>query len=128
MLHCMRPEIFYNIRQCEPDYASQTAMPMERRIQFMLLSVIYRTHVLLIIWSLKEKFHHFCRNPDQALHSFKVALRPMFLSELKRAPYHHNSSTFKVHIAAEKCKKLCACGNHTSVSKNLHKVEKTMRK
>ena len=50
------------------------------------------------------------------------------LAQLKQALNHHNPTKFVCHIATEQRRQTLAYGNHSSVAKNIPKVEPTLNK
>ena len=91
----MKPEIIYKLFQCDPACKSHTVIHMERRIQFLFLSIICRMRMPLIIWSLKGNCTVTCRDLEKMLHSCAKDLPPEMLNQLKWVPQYCISSKFK---------------------------------
>ena len=117
-----------NVFQCDPQYASQTSMPIECRIQYLFIAVIYCTCTLSIILLLTVNWIAYHKDLEETIHSWEEVLLPKLLNQLKRVMWYHNPLKSKGHITVDQPKQLCACCNHVSISKNLSMVKKTMIK
>ena len=128
ILHHTQPEIVYKLFQCDKDYASQQSIPKERRLQFIFLSLVYRMCMPSMMWSLTGNYTASCRDLEQILWAFSDALQPERLRQLSRVLHHHNHYKFKEDATSDQRKQIHAYGNHSSVGRNLIKVEKTLNK
>lgn len=67
MLSHVEPNIVFKLFQHDPDCASQTSIPIERRLKLLFLSVMYRLHVNSITRSLTGNYTSSCRNTTMAI-------------------------------------------------------------
>ena len=78
--------------------------------------------------SLTRNYTESCRYPYKILKECKDVLPLELLAQLKRVLHHYSPTKFVGHIAAEQLRQDHACGNHTSVSNDIPKVESTLNK
>jgi len=81
-----------------------------------------------VIRSLKWNYNALHRNPDEILAKCEKALDKDLLKQLERVLNNNNPSKFKGHTTAEQRNENRAYGNHSSIAKNIEKVNKTMNK
>ena len=96
---------------------------MERRMKFLFLEVIHRLYSPSIIHSLTRNWTASCSDLEKILEFCKGALPPYFLKQIEHVLCNHISSYLNGRTTA-----VHAYINHPSFSKNLTKVEKTLRK
>ena len=125
ILH-VEPNIVFKLFQHSPDYASQTTMPTEYRLKLLFLSVMRKLHVPLMMCYLTGTVS--CIDPDKIRREYKEDLPLELIAQLKRILNHHNPTRFIGHVTEEQHRKYRACGNYTSVSNNMTKVEATLNK
>ena len=90
MISHAETDMVFKIFQHNPDYASQTYIPIEHRLEFLFLAEIHRMHVPSAMHSLILNCKASCRDPDKVLKECKYALPPELLAELKRVLHYHN--------------------------------------
>ena len=84
--------------------------------------------MLAVIRSLKGNHSALYRDPKEILSKCAQALDNDLLQQLRRVLHNNNPSRFIGHVTAEQRAENRAYGNHSSISKNMRKVEKTMNK
>ena len=73
LLHA-EPNIVCKLFQHDPYCASQTTMPIERRLKFLFLTLMRRLHAPSIVHSLTSNHTDSFRDPEKILREFKDAL------------------------------------------------------
>jgi len=124
----MKPKYVYDLFEYDRDYASQEEIPFKRSMQFLFLALIHKLQVPAVIRSLKGNYTALYRNPDEILSKCKEALDNDLLTQLERVLYNNNPSRFQGHASAQQRSESRVYGNHSSIAKNMKKVEKTMNK
>ena len=81
-----------------------------------------------VIRFLKGNYTALYREPEEILLQCRQALDKNLLAQLERVLHSNNPSNFQGHTTAEQRTENRAYGNHSSIAKNMHKVEKTMNK
>ena len=119
--HAEHNEVF-KLFQDDPDYALQTSIPVERRLQFLFLSVTHRPRVPSITRSITGNYTASYRDPDTMLRECQEMLPLDLLPQIKRVLCHHNPTKFLGRIIAEERRQVCAYGSHVLVANNVSKV------
>ena len=96
---------------------------MDRRLQFLLLVVINMIHVPSTTRSFTVNYIASYADPDKILRDYKDALPPELLVQLERVLHYHNPRKFIGYITVKQRRQACACGNYSSVSNSIAKVE-----
>ena len=78
MILNVEPNIVLKLFQHDPDHTSKTSMPIELRLQSMLLAVMLRLHVFSMMRALTGNHMDSCRDPDKTLKEYKDTLPQNF--------------------------------------------------
>ena len=76
----VEPNIVWKLFQNYPDYAYQTIMPIESRLQFLFLAAMHRLHVPSIMLSFTGNCTASYRDPDKILKEYEEYLSPELLA------------------------------------------------
>ena len=128
MLLHVEPNIACELFQNNLHYVSQITMPIECMSQFLFFAVTNQLHVLSTIPSLCRNCTAYCRDPDVIIREHKDALPLQLLAKINRFLHHCKPKKIIGHVTADQHRQSCACGKYASVSKNMTKVETTLKK
>ena len=115
MLSHVEPCTVFKLFKEDPEYVSQSSIPIERMLPFLLLALMYGMHVTSIVRFLTGSYTASYRDPDTMLQECKDALPPDLLVQLR-------------HVTAGQLRQARAYSDHASVADNVPKVESTLNK
>ena len=124
----MKPKYVYDLFEYDKDYASQEEIPFKRSMQFLFLALIHKLQMPAVIRSLKGNHTALHRDPEEILSQCEEALDQDLLAQLHRVLHNNNPSHFQGYATAKQRAENRIYGNHSSIAKNMKKVEKTMNK
>ena len=128
MLRKIKLDYVYDLFADDKDYATQTFIPLKRRLQYLFLAMLHRMHLPSMIRSLKGNHTAMYRDPKAILDECRPALPPDLLQELSNVLHNLNPARFQGETTAAQREASRAYGNHTSISNNIEKAEQTMNK
>ena len=124
----MKPKLVYDLFEYDKDYASQEEIPFKRSMQFLFLALIHKLQMPAVIRSLKGNHAALHIGPEEILSQCEEALDQDLLAQLHRVLHNNNPSHFQGYATAKQRAENRIYGNHSSIAKNMKKVEKTINK
>ena len=74
------PIIVFKLFHRDPDFASQTSMTIELRLQFLFLAAMYKLHALSVMHSLAGNHTASFRDPNKIIKECKGSIPPALLA------------------------------------------------
>ena len=100
MMEKVNLSLVFDLFGDDPNCASQSAIPAQRRLQFLFLALIHKLHMPSLVRSLTGNYTASFRDRESILNRCRPILPPDVFAHLERVLNHKNPASFYGHTSA----------------------------